>query len=404
LLILFGSGIGWLAVYFGFSGYQTPDISMAEWYPILAMFNTPHFALGIGLEVLTFACVVKMTSVTTAKEGVGWAFFGATMAVLATLVYVYHLAIISLVVGVYMFTLAVQFRNIPWRQWLLGAIVVIPLLPLFVYYAYWTNGDQYWTAYTQVDHRIAPPPPLGVLIGVGGLGLLALIGGRWWLKNGFTTLVPIWALVNISILYLPIVSFSGRFALGLMVPAATLAAMGLEAVVLPTTHFPRSWPRFPPIPAVTKRRLILILLMPSTLMAVLVLIKGPLLIKGFPYYLPEADVAAAEWLGEHADESAIVMAYYPMGNYLPRVYPGKVFIGQLDFTTDLPGKLALFEQFWGGSLTEAQRQSFQEEWGITHLFSGSYEEPFVADRITLSGLIVYQKDGVIIYQLANRGP
>jgi hypothetical protein len=376
---------------------------MAEWSPILALFNTPHFALGIGLEAIAFACVARMTSVTTAKEGVGWALLGAITAVLATLVYVYHLAIIGLVIGIYMLALAVQVRMIPWRQWILGAIVVIPLLPLLVYYAFWTNGDQYWTRYTQVDHVIAAPPPVGVVIGLGGIGLLAFVGGRWWLKRGFTTLVPVWALVNLAVLYLPFVSFSGRFALGLMVPVATLAAVGLEAVILPAKLHPRFLPRFSPVPAATKRRIILILLMPSTLMAVLLFIKGPMLQKGFPYYLPKADVAAANWLGEHTDESAIVMAYYPMGNYLPRVYPGKVFVGQLDFTTDLAGKLALFEQFWGGSLTKTEQQSFLEEWGITHLFSGSYEKPFIADNITLSGQVVYQENGVLIYQMPNRG-
>ena len=60
-----------------------PDIGMAEWSPLIALFYTPHFALGLGLEVIVFTCVVGMCEVTSAGEGIRWAVFGAIAAILA---------------------------------------------------------------------------------------------------------------------------------------------------------------------------------------------------------------------------------------------------------------------------------------------------------------------------------
>lgn len=401
-LIWFGGGLGWLFVIFwpSFAGW-TLNTGIAEWTPIISLFNTPHFALGLGLEVATFAFLVRAERAIDRNRWL-WAAASSIAALLATLVYVYHLATILLVIGFYMLALALRERKIPWRKWLVGAIVVIPLLPLLGYYTLWTNGDPYWIHYTTVDHVIPPPPPISLLIGLGFLGFLALPGGRIWLKSGRTILVPIWAVVNIFLLYVPSVSFSGRFALGLLIPIATLAAVGIEGVLLPAlfrSSLSVRLSRLSSSPCDTMRRIFLIILMPSVLLLVLLMAEGPMRNSAFPYYLPSEDVAAAKWLGEHSNKSSITLAYYPIGNYLPSVYAGKVYVGQLDFTTDLDGKLEQFEQFWDGTMMEREREMFLEKWGITHVFVGSYERDFNSADVTPPGRLVYESDGAEIYEV-----
>ncbi len=392
LLILFGSGAGWLAVLFTSEAASwSPDLGSAEWSPLLALFNTPHFALGLGLETAVFGSLVQMTK-PEQPHPTRWAFVAAIAALLDSLVYVYHLAIIGLVVGIFMIVLAIQARRIPWKMWLNGAIVLLPLLPLLAYYGLDNGNDPYWTQYISVDHIIPPPPPSGVLVGLGGVGILALLGVVHWLKHSKTMLIPIWAIVNLGLLYMPGISYSGRFGLGLMIPVATLAAFGMEKVILPATP-KQSSGKITPTPRATLRRVFFILLLPSVLMSILLFVQGPRLQPDFPYYFPQADVDAARWLGEHTDETAVVFAYYPLGNYLPQTISGKVFMGQLDFTTNLDDKLDLYAQFWQMN-AQAQTQ-FLEEWGITHIFLGTYEAEFKTS-IPAASAIIYEADGVAI--------
>jgi hypothetical protein len=403
ILILFGGGISWLIAFVLPSATNLmPDIGMAEWSPLIALFYSPHFALGLGLEVIVFTCVLGMCEVTSAREGMRWAVFGAIAALLAVLVYVYSLVIIALVIGLYMALWALKLRRIPWRQWFLSSIIILPLVPLFYYYAFWTNNDPFWETYTRSSHIIYPPPPLGALIGLGALLLLAIAGISWWLRMGRSLLLPVWAIVHLLIIYVPFIPYSGRFALGLMVPIATLAAVGLEATVLPALVRSRTYPRFTsltPTPFATLRRICLLLLVPSTVIAILLFFKGPVINKDFPYYLPEADVQAATWLGENSDPSALTFAYYPLGNFLPRVYQGKVFMGQLDFTHELGNKLLLFEQFWDPEMSASDRSEFLKEWGVTHIFSGTYEAPFQAEPVSLPWEVAYDRDGITIFEV-----
>lgn len=400
LLVIFAGGFGWLAIMVSPNATRfSPDLASAEGSTLIALFNTPHFALGIGLQALFFSFFTRALS--DDEHSWRWAILAAVTAVFNTLTYVYHLALIGLVVGIYMLWLAIQQKTIPWRQWRLGAVIIVPLLPLLIYYLFGANGDPYWIQYTQVDHVIPPPPFWGLLIGLGGVGLLALIGSRQWWQEKRPLLVPIWAVVQIGLLYFPGLQFTGRFGLGLGIPIATLAAVGLENKLLPYLSKRVTSPRIKkltPTPYATARRVILILLVPSTMMSILLFVQGPRWQQDFPYYLPAADVAAAEWLGGMVGETAVTLTYYPIGNYLPRVYDGKVFMGQLDYTTNLDEKVVLLEQFWTEMAAEQQEQ-FLEKWRITHVLASSFDKPFIKNKAHFSGNLIYEKDGIKIWEI-----
>jgi hypothetical protein len=265
----------------------------------------------------------------------------------------------------------------------------------------WNSGDPYWEQYSQVANVILPPAFWAAIIGMGLLLPFTIAGFYFWFKHSRNLLIPIWAVVNFMALYFPFFIFSGRFALGLFIPVASLAAVGLEVIILPwlaRTEFFAAFSRLTPTPYATLRRVILLLLIPSALMAILLFTKGPLVQKEFPYYWPEADVQAAKWLGEVSSEKDVTLAYYPMGNFLPQVYPGKVFMGQKFLTTDLDIKLEQYKQFWDGSMSDEEMLEFLHLWGISYIFSGTYEKPFRMDT-ALDFTKVYSKDGVEIYRV-----
>ncbi len=70
-LIVFGAGIGWIAALA--AGQQAslfaPDLFGPEWTPFMALLHTPHFALGLGLELLLFSCVIRLIKTDQVQGG-----------------------------------------------------------------------------------------------------------------------------------------------------------------------------------------------------------------------------------------------------------------------------------------------------------------------------------------------
>ena len=400
LLIVFGGGLGWLTMLWLGESAPAPDLLMPELTTFMAFFHTPHFALGVGLETILMICVLRMID---RKDRWRWTGAGALVSLLLGLTYVYHIPVGGLVIGVFLLGRAWHTQEFPWHDWGRGAIVLIPLTLLLFYYGIWSYRDPYFADYARDEHVIPAPPPWSLAVGLGLIGLLALSGLRKWFREDYPWLVPIWAGANLLALYLPLVDFTGRFALGLFVPVATLAAFGLESVVLPwlrDTGFFHNFARFSSTPYASLRRVIILLIVPSTILLPSWTAYGAKLTPGFPYYLPAGEVRAATWLGEHTDEEARFLAYYPIGNYLPRVAAGKVFVGQLDYTTNLWKKIEELETFWDEKTTAAWRSDFLSASGVTHIYVGQYEREIMTGETTPPGRLVYEADGVTIYQMA----
>src|SRR5690606_31339433 len=164
VLLLFGNGVGWLAVQFISSEDRLfPDLGLPEWAPLVALLNVPHFALGLGLVTLTFVCLLRVERSTTTRQTAQWTLLAVLAANLTALVYVYHLAVIGLVGGLLFLWQLVRCR--PWRSALPPLLVALSLAPLLAYYVWCGGDDPYWLRYTRQDHVIPPPPPAGVLIG-----------------------------------------------------------------------------------------------------------------------------------------------------------------------------------------------------------------------------------------------
>ena len=402
LLIAFGGGLGWLvAILLRLDFKQLPDLGRAEWGLLQPLLDAPHFALGMGLEVLLFVCVGQMVRT---RPGWPWAVGGAFVALMLGLTYPYLIPVAGLVIGLYMLSLALPGRAVPWRAWGYGAVVLAPLLPLFYYFGIWARQDPNWE-FTHITNNLIRPPGLPALaVTLGLLGVLGVIGLAQWRQSGQDWLVPIWAVANGLALYVP-VPFAGRFLLGLVVPAGTLAAYGLEAWLLPrleSTRFFQHFSRLTPTPYASLRRVFLLLTIPSTLMVLVLLIQSPAVRPDYPLFLPDADMAAAQWLAETAAPDSLILAHYPVGNYFPRLAGSRVFVGQPYLTLDLEGKVALVTQFWDEATPAGWRDAFIQEWGIDYVYYGSQEQAISRGRVVPPGDIVYQADGVTIYQIVGQ--
>jgi hypothetical protein len=57
------------------------------------------------------------------------------------------------------------------------------------------------------------------------------------------------------------------------------------------------------------------------------------------------------------------------------------------------------EQFWDEGMAESWRESFLEEWGITYIYEGRYEQEIMQGNVRPPGEIVYEANGVRIYRV-----
>jgi hypothetical protein len=401
LLIVFGSGFGWLvAIVTGKPLHLIPDLGISEWGVVMPLLDTPHFALAPGLLTAVFWCVAK-----ACKPGNGRYWVLAALAgFLLGWVYPYLVPVAAVVTAVYILVRTGQQRRINWLEWGGALLFAAGLLPFVFYYGVWTRRDANWAS-THVTNNIIPSPtPWALLLAFGLVGLLALFGAVLWLRQKREPFVLVWAGVQCLLLYFP-VPYAGRFLMGLIVPVGTLAGYGLEAGLLPwlagrlNTPF---WQKISTEPLATVRRVLLILTVPSTLMVVLFLCQVAFVRADYPLFLPQADETAVQWLAAHTTVEDVVFAAYPVGNYLPRVSPARVFVGQPFITVEMDKKLALQAQFWQPETTEAWRQAFLAEWGITYVYVGSYERPLLPQNSTPPGELVYANDGVEIYAIPQQ--
>jgi hypothetical protein len=115
--------------------------------------------------------------------------------------------------------------------------------------------------------------------------------------------------------------------------------------------------------------------------------------------MARSEKMAMTWLVDNTTEQDLVLAYYPVGNYLPVLGNVRVFMGHFGFTLNFSEKADQVEQFWDASTSDAWRQAFIEQWQITHIYQGQYERQIMQEEVKPPGEVVYDQGGVIIYEV-----
>lgn len=391
VLTVFGGGLGWLAIYLlpqtqGFN----PDLLTPEWSPWAVFLNTPHFIFSLAVHLGYFAVARRVGQGATWRQTLA----GAALGLLLGLIYPYNIAVVGLVVGMYMLLLAGLARGIPWRQWLQGGVLLLPLVVLLWYFAVYARQDPNWEQTHVLGNVIPGPNLLGLLVGIGVPGGLAVIGLRAYLRRTGDWLVPVWAVVHLGCLLLP-VPFVGRFALGVLLPVMTLAAAGWGWVV---------WPQLAEratalgYGALRVQRLVLIAIcVPAALMVTLSQTTQLLNLRTYPFYVSTVTYAALHWLGDATDDASLILSDYAFSNHYPEVGSGRVYSGHLYLTVDLADKQAAVEAFWGW--TPTQQADFLTRWGITHVVITELFRPLGELNAEWVGARLYNNGTIEIYKV-----
>lgn len=401
-LIFLAGGWGWLVFP---AGWVLPDIHVAEWLPFLSIFHAPHFALGIAAEIgLMTALLMAYRQSATAKWPLALAIFSALSL---TLLYPYRLIPVGLAIGIYgLIEIGRRWRpNLPLLITSTAALLVLGSMSL--YYALVARADPFWEATHVIQNEIPSPNPLEAFLGLGIVGLLGLFVGRVILTKGWFSLPDgirlclIWFGAGFGCLYLP-VSFQGRFALNIYLPLAVVGAWGLHHELLPHLAAVLAQKgsllyQFTANPAAIYHKTILFVAFLGIVMAVGLRVARTNLLPE-QYFMPQRDIQAAEWLIVHGQPDDLVLAQNRMGNYLPRYFQGRVFVGQYYITVNSEQKTEWVEYFFAPHTAESWRLALLDEWQVDYIYYGTHEAKLGPPPQLPNWTIVYDQDGVIIYQ------
>ena len=92
-----------------------------------------------------------------------------------------------------------------------------------------------------------------------------------------------------------------------------------------------------------------------------------------PFYLPEAELQAIEWMGDNLPPDAVIGCLPMVGSYLPGLIGRTVYCGHWAETIHFADKLQAYSRFLKEPGLAAEKVAFLRQAGITHLYFGAYE-------------------------------
>lgn len=389
LLFSLASGWGWIAAPLG---YMSPDLLVPESTTFHAIFATPHFPLATGLLLLTLWSALRVLR----GGGLRADLLGGLMSVLLALVHPFLILTLWAVIILWAALCSLARRSLSRQEATSLAVILLSPLPVL--------GISYITLYLNpvlkvwMQQNVTPsPPPWGLLLGYGFLGLLALLGlialarspeGRL-LHLEDRLLLLSWFGINLVLVYLPL-SLQRRFLEGFQMPLSLLATLGVYAYLMPWARSSRA-----------KGFLfagILGVVLPTNLFLLLVSAQGAPQM-GFPLYLSSGEREALRWLSENTAPTDTVLAGPLTGNLIPAWAGNRVFYGHPMETIYASEKLATLQRFFLGGMTEVERREFLAGYGIRYLYYGREErgmgsfEPerrsYLRSSFTQEGVAIY---------------
>jgi hypothetical protein len=354
-LCLVGAGWGWLGIPFEF---VASDLSIPETTPLLSAYANAHFPLA------TACLLIAGVGVLGERPGrhrwiVASLVAGAVLALV--LPFVLLPAVAVLLIGI--FVIALQERRAGAASSVLRRLLSLGVFlagsaawAIYDVWLLWTRPDlAAWNAQNQT-----PSPTLGAyLLGFAPLLLLAaiaVVANRE--QRRVVYLLLAWVLVQSALLYSPLAQ-QRRLSLGLFVPLAALAGLGLAAI--PRTRW---------------RRILTILALASAIPSNLIVIAAGLggVARAEPLMVQSADESCAlAWLAENADPGSLVLAGETAGNRIPAFANVRVVYGHPFETPRASEELAQVEWLFAATTDLASALPVLESRGVDFVYYGPEE-------------------------------
>ncbi len=390
LLATVTGGLGW--VFYFLAPAQTANLAPIEFwlidaYTFTAALTFPHLAAAIA-ALLAFFLVMDRWRRAPTWGGTAWA---ALLSLLIASLQPFDLLLTGLVVATLVLWDWWRARRIDWRQAaMLVPVVAAHVLPTLYNYAA-LQGDPVWQSFT-AQNITASPPPVYYLLGYAWLLVpvalrLADEFSRRNPKGSAGAYLPaVWALWAAVLVYVPL-QMQRRFLLGVQVPLAVLAAVGLAR-----------------LSARRGRLLFAAFLGLSAISHVMLLASaaGAANPAARPALFVSADEAGALDYLRAQPEETVVFATFAAGSKITGQTGRRTYIGHWIETPDFEAKQAQVERFFkeekDTGMDDAARRALLAEVGADYLWYGptaralgGWAPDFLAP--------VYTSDTVTLYEV-----
>jgi hypothetical protein len=382
-LALFGSGLGWLAVPFG--GFTT-DLWIAETYPFLSAYASPHFTLSLAILLWVLTPRYDEQPSIGRQIPIKYYFFSGLSGFALGVINPFGVVIALLASGSRLAAGLLTRQTFSGLKPVLVQSICIFWggVPVLVYYLWMVRLDPLLAGWN--SQNLTPTPPLwDVLLSLSPAIILVIPGWFYLRSQGDLSQksLLIWVILGFSLMYLPF-SLQRRFLFAFFIPVAGMAALGLEWL---TRREPRRFFLY--------GILILLVAIPSNLVVLSsgifgALTRDPLL------YFTRGEAQALAWIAQETDPNALILASPGSGLVIP-AYTGRRVIYGHPFETvsaDLQKELVL--NFFAGKVSLASEGPLSD---VNYIFAGP-REAALGDGSHLADLpVAFANDEVKIYRV-----
>lgn len=376
-LLALGGGLGWLSAVI--AGYLTGDFWVAETYPFLSMFASPHFALGLALILLG-----EKLSTRSFTWVNGFLLGGVSL--LLGIVQPFGVVILGLWIAVRFLVFASYKKEGKF------AIPLLLLLPGFLVLAW-----QYWLISTHPvlklwnEQNITQALPVwDLILSLSPMLLWAALGGWKAIRHRDIPFIVItgWILGALILIYIPF-NLQRRFMTALFIPVAVLGGYGIN-----------QWFRsnFRVIKWIWLGAFLTSFLTP---LLVIVSTLGAIVQKDSSVYIYPDELRAFSWMEQNLPEKTVVLASPYTGLILPAWTGMRVVYGHPFETVNANESRNSVEEFFHGELTEEEKEIFFSQYGIEYIFIGPREKSLLHEEFTAFGDLVYQTGSVRIFRVVK---
>ncbi|NIS82110.1 MAG: hypothetical protein GTO14_18310 [Anaerolineales bacterium] len=363
VLATVGGGLGWVLMLFGntsWLGSLPLEFYSPEAFGFLSIYGLPHLVLARAL--MLFGLSHYLVAVDTPRS----AWIASVFFLCLTLVQPLSVLSSYAVIAVHQIILLLQsVRRRKWRNWLpwLSAAIRsgVVALPVVGYLIFSFSRDPFlrnWTA----QNRILSPHPFHYLLAYGLLLGPAIIGaGKIVERKDEKGYLPIaWVAALPLLAYAPY-NLQRRLPEGVWVAIVLLAVLGLS-----------SWLQ----DRGSAKRWVVRACVGVSLISSFMLIIGGIgvtLRKGEPVFRSTSETRAFQALGELVEVKSVVLTSYPSGNAIPAWSPVRVVVGHGPESANLDTLLPQVEDFYRGTMDEADAIRFLDEQDVRYVWVGPKE-------------------------------
>lgn len=394
LLVLLGSGCGWLL---SLSGQLGADLWVAEAYPFLSAYATPHFALGLAL----LAAIFLVASSRPGLPGLALvAFLSLALSIVAPFGVVVAAAVLAALSALSAWALVWRLRqsrvgetssdpapighNMLPAAFPVLAVVLLGGVPFLLYQYLAIQSDPQLSAWNA--QNLTPSlDPSSVVAALSP----ALVAGIIWLALAWRAriesgrLFAAWLVTGLLLIYVPF-DLQRRFMMGLFIPAACLAGAGITALVGKSLRQANLWGSALVLFSIPTNLLILV----STAHGIAS--RDPLV------FLSSDEAQALEWLELNTAPDDLVLASPEMGMFIPAHTGRRVIYGHPFETLNAAAEKQAVVSFFSAAV-QMDRQAFLAQRQVDYVFVGtrelSYQPPSLPDALQA----VYSGGQVDIY-------